>query len=101
MNVILKLLGNRVLRAIVAAVLDWLLSEAAAFTARYLTRSVEIVEKVAKENIPNPEKFRLAGDMLRAELKTQGIAFKDHAVDSAIQAAVGVLKAQQTAANKG
>ena len=94
MGIVLKLMGNKVLREIVAAVLRWLLSEAAAFTARYLTRAVEIVEVVqATADVPGAEKFRMAGDMLKDELRHQGVAFRDHAIDSVIQAAVGVMKA--------
>lgn len=98
MSAFWKMLGSAILRGIVTKLLPWLLSEAAQFTASYLPRAVEIVKTVqASTDVPGPEKLRLAGDMLRVELKTQGVAFRDHLVDSAVQAAVGVMKDEAAA----
>lgn len=100
MGIILKLMSSPMLRAIVAQLLSWLVSECAAFVAKYLTRASEIVKQadMLKEpdgtEAPGKEKFRWAGDKLTAELKAQGVEVRQHMIDSAIQAAVGVIKEQ-------
>lgn len=95
MNAFLKMLWSNALRVIVSKLLPWLMSEAARFAADYLPRAVEIVKTVqASTDVPGQEKFRLAGDMLRVELKTQAKAYRDHWIDTVIQAAVGVMKDQ-------
>lgn len=93
MNAWLRMLWSGALRIIVTKLLPWLLSEAATFAAGYLPRAVEIVKSVeGSTDVHGQEKFRLAGDMLRVELKTQAVLYRDHWVDTAIQAAVGVMK---------
>ena len=101
MGIILKLMASPALRAIVAQLLSWLLSECAGFVARYLSRASEIVKEAAtltEEDgtaTPGTEKFRYAGDKLKAELLAEGKEVPQHFVDSAIQAAVGAVKAQE------
>ncbi len=107
MGIILKLIANPVLRAIVASLLQWLLSECAGFVARYVTKAKPIVEAAMKATGPDgkklewPANFKLARDSLAAELKVEGIEYRDHFIDSTIQAAVGIVKAELEKKNQG
>lgn len=92
MSVIWRLLRNRVLLAIIDKLLDWFKSEAARFASEYLQVAIPIVKEAALMDVPGPEKFRWAGDKLRVQLTEQGIKFRNHWVDTAIQAAVGAVE---------
>lgn len=100
MGIILKLMASPALRAIVAQLLSWLVSEAAAFVAKYLARAASIVQEAngLTESdgtpTPNSEKFRYAADKLKVELKLEGIEAKDHMINAAIEAGVSVIKSK-------
>lgn len=106
MGIIMKLIANPVLRAIVVALLQWLGSRVAAFVAKHIGHASEIVKQAAilkKEDgtdFNGIEKFQWASARLKMELKEVGVDARQTEVDSAIQAAWGIVWAELEKANK-
>ena len=96
MNLIQKLCSNSTFRAVVSALLSWLMGEAARFASRYLPVAIGIVREAATMDAPNEEKRRYAADKLRVTLKEQGVEAAEHAINGVIEMAVAELKRTRT-----
>ena len=98
MGTIFKLLSNPAILSIVKALWAFLETEAAAFTAKYLSQAIPIV--IAAESQANPDgtamsgaqKFKWAGSQLSASLILDGKQEEQHAIDTAIQTAVNLCQ---------
>ena len=76
------------LRTVINALLPWLKSEAAKFAAAYIAQAVPIVREIAKRNdLKNSEKAKLAGDVLKLELKQMGKEYKTRFINQTIELA--------------
>ena len=87
-----RVLLSGALRVVVKALLVWLKSEAAKFTAEYIADAQDIVRSVAiNKQMSGREKFDFACDELVKKLKDKGLKYKDHWVHDAVQTAYSAL----------
>jgi len=76
------------LRTVINTLLPWLKSEAAKFVSAYISLAIPIVREIAKRNdLKNTEKAKLAGDVLKLELKQMGKEYKTRFVNQTIELA--------------
>ena len=88
----LRVFFSGALRAVIYALLEWLKSEAAKFTAEYFDDAKKIVLELASNtDLDGREKFDYACKSLTILLKDKGIKYKDHWIHDAIQTAYGAL----------
>jgi hypothetical protein len=93
----LKVFLSGALKKIVDKLLPWLKTEVAAFIADYLDDAVIIVGDVAKRSdLSNSEKFKLAKEMLVAELMLQKQVYKENRLNALIEIALSVYKEKKS-----
>jgi len=91
-NAIKLLFANAQMRTVLSALIAWLKTEAASFVAAYLQQAIPIVIQVAKEDLPNDSKRTLACSLLKDELRTIGVAYKERYINQTIEKAWELAK---------